>query len=488
MWDDLPTSLLIFGGWPGMPFAKPFGIVAAGGVLFRILIWRGPLSLLAFLVSIYVGILALLDLNASGPQVYWTLPTLGYFERPLIPLYVIILISVVADVLQMAWSLLRARLKRFAADRESMAAPRARGARGHGSSPVAAPIILAILAALVLVIGLPGSETWHSELGRRPVRWALSENFVKELQLPVPTGQQFAPYFFDATADGKVMNCRHLTDLPFEMFSRYCGDMLDLHSARMFVEFHNLLDIQNQQMYGQAYALAGAGAFSAQRRQSFDALRSLGIRYLALDYDVESARHLVLGGNKVSLVDLGAVEPFLSARSVKFDRRYDAQEVLAARGEGVAIVHDHAAADLQGLLPVEHLDLQYGPDRVRLSASSSGNSLLLLPFQFSNCLAIVGDGNARLLRVNGAQAALHFNGLATVDVVNYFRLFGDAGCRGRDFADAFGLELWPRPGYEQMTDGRRVPLLMRMALQASIRRRDAVLAGNISANTMANSR
>jgi hypothetical protein len=134
-------------------------------------------------------------------------------------------------------------------------------------------------------------------------------------------------------------------------------------------------------------------------------------------------------------------------------------------------------AALENLAPVADLKFEYRPDRFTVSAESSGDSLLLLPFQFSNCLSIAnGDGSVRLVRANGAQAALRFNMHAKVNILNNFRMFGDRKCRHRDFADVIRIGLWPRQSYEQITAGRRVPILMRQVLQSRIRAQDAIAA------------
>ena len=102
IWDDLPTSLLAFGGWPGLVFAPTFRIFAAAGILYYLLVWRRRVSPLAALTALYVAALVIVETDAAGPRVYWTLPILNYFERPLLPLYAILLVSAASDILAAA--------------------------------------------------------------------------------------------------------------------------------------------------------------------------------------------------------------------------------------------------------------------------------------------------------------------------------------------------------------------------------------------------
>jgi hypothetical protein len=210
-------------------------------------------------------------------------------------------------------------------------------------------------------------------------------------------------------------------------------------------------------------------------------LKSLGIRYVAVDGEVDGGRHFTIGEKRVTLVDLGPVSASdLSVKAVQYNPVYKLDQVAAARRAGNAIIHDRATADATSTLaPIGSMTFEYASSRFLVSAESSGNSLLLLPFQFSNCLSISGgDGTARLLRVNGGQAALHFAKHVDVQVANDFHFFGDSKCRTRDFTDGVKIGLWPRWSYEQITGDRRVPWLMRLTLQARIRQRDAIPAAD----------
>lgn len=479
-WDEMPTSLLIFGGVQGVPFAPTFRILATAGVLYHLVVWRPRLSLLAALIALYVGVLAVFDLNAAGSHTYWTLPTINYFERPLFPFYGIMVISAASEILALGLGVLYARVGKSFPDwlgvrrRPGVAPVR------ESTSATAIAICLAVPTAVMFMIGVPGSSRWNSAVQWLPARWDITQAFVKELGLPQAQGHDFSPYFYDATSEQKVDNCRHLISLPFEAFNRYCGHMMNLLSTKQFIEFHNLVDLQTNQMYAQAYAFAHRSDVSNDPNPD-GSLRSFGIRYVAVDGDVDGGKHLSLGGQNVTLVDLGPVSASdLSVKTVKYDPVYDVEEVAAARRAGNAIIHDRVAADTMSVLaPIESMKFEYRSSRFLVSAESSGNSLLLLPFQFSNCLSISGgDGTVDLVRIDGAQAALHFQKRVDVQIRNNLRFFGDTKCRTRDFVDVVKIGLWPRRSYEQLTGDRRVPLLMRLTLQARIRQRDAIPAAD----------
>ena len=242
--EDLPKSLLIFGGWPGLPFAKTFGILAGIGTFYCIAIWRGRVSFLAVLTAIYVATLALADLDAAGSYVYWSLPIVGYFERPLIPLYVIFITYAVSDILRKIYSrrlvsriFPNNRIGQLLAEIRQLLTETAGGPPRLRLRSIV-PICLGLAAGLVFVIGLPASQKWTNQIRRLPVRWEATEAFIKELGTPAAQGHELSPYFFDTTTENAFYNCRSLGR--YEWFNRYCGHMMNILSSRTFVEFHNI--------------------------------------------------------------------------------------------------------------------------------------------------------------------------------------------------------------------------------------------------------
>jgi hypothetical protein len=71
---------------------------------------------------------------------------------------------------------------------------------------------------------------------------------------------------------------------------------------------------------------------------------------------------------------------------------------------------------------------------IRVQAESSGRSLLLLPVQYSHCLFVSDDVNARLLPANLVQTAVLFTGNIDLHISLQYGLFRP-GCRKQDLSD-----------------------------------------------------
>ena len=85
--------------------------------------------------------------------------------------------------------------------------------------------------------------------------------------------------------------------------------------------------------------------------------------------------------------------------------------------------------------------VESGPTLV-VRSKSPGQSLLVLPFEFSHCLRLkTQNGSARLMPVNLQQTGLLFEGEVQAEIIYRFGLFGDAYCRGSDIARADRLDL-----------------------------------------------
>src|SRR5262249_39417429 len=141
-------------------------------------------------------------------------------------------------------------------------------------------------------------------------------------------------------------------------------------------------------------------------------MKSFGIRYVALDEHWPSAiEYIKVFNEEVSLIDLGSIQP----KDLSIDKvmmaPYVTEQAVSARIEHKAKVHDeNAFRENQSLYPVDVVDIGYRRGAVVVRARSKGDAVLLLPFQFSNCLVLdnLGKSRARLIRVNGVQAALSF--------------------------------------------------------------------------------
>ena len=76
-----------------------------------------------------------------------------------------------------------------------------------------------------------------------------------------------------------------------------------------------------------------------------------------------------------------------------------------------------------------------------IRASSAGESLLVLPVQYSNCWHIEGAGEAALFRANLLQLGIRFSGELAARLRLVFGPFGHSACRFRDVDDMHRLEV-----------------------------------------------
>jgi hypothetical protein len=104
------------------------------------------------------------------------------------------------------------------------------------------------------------------------------------------------------------------------------------------------------------------------------------------------------------------------------------QQVVVTDGSG-----------LPALVPAGSSELRFARGGFRVTATSPGWSMLVLPIQFSHCYAldaVTTPADARLLRVNLAQTGLVFHGdlSATVDYRHW--PLASPACQAQDYADS----------------------------------------------------
>ena len=125
-----------------------------------------------------------------------------------------------------------------------------------------------------------------------------------------------------------------------------------------------------------------------------------------------------------------AAEGLAALKSALFDPQRD---VLVEQD----VPADLAAGSLQSLT------VENGPS-LHVKATSSGTSLLVLPFEYSHCLRLKETGStARLIPVNLQQTGLLFDGSADVEIDYRFGPLANPTCRGDDFG-AHGHAACPR--------------------------------------------
>jgi hypothetical protein len=123
-----------------------------------------------------------------------------------------------------------------------------------------------------------------------------------------------------------------------------------------------------------------------------------------------------------------AAEALVELRRANFDPEYD-----------VVVENDVPP----GLVPATFVEVTVdrGPTLI-IHASSSGRSLLALPFEYSHCLRLQSEpAGARLIPVNLQQTGLLFQDRIEARITYQFGLFSDVDCRGDDIRRANALRL-----------------------------------------------
>ena len=97
-----------------------------------------------------------------------------------------------------------------------------------------------------------------------------------------------------------------------------------------------------------------------------------------------------------------------------------------------ALANDH-------LTPVDGAQVRMVPGGFFIEAHSPATSLLVLPFQFSQCLLIhnsaVNVDASRLFRVNAIETGVLFNRHLAAKIEFFTGVFHNSGCRWRDSQD-----------------------------------------------------
>jgi hypothetical protein len=150
--------------------------------------------------------------------------------------------------------------------------------------------------------------------------------------------------------------------------------------------------------------------------------------------------------HQVSNPNLGQYSPtrFIVANSASMI--LDALQEKSFDGRAIAIVEKHLTAILAEAETVS-LRILKGP-KIQVDAKSSGTSLLVLPFDFSHCLRVEGEGVEELIPVNLAQSGIVFSGNLSVAISYRYGLLHGTECRKQD------LERIKRLGLETAAVGR----------------------------------
>lgn len=157
------------------------------------------------------------------------------------------------------------------------------------------------------------------------------------------------------------------------------------------------------------------------------------------------------GLRRVPHANLGTFTP-TSVMKVQTFQEFEKQVISAAIDWRRTVFLDPGTAERVGetLLPAARTSAPIVvTNGLRIEAESGGQSLLLLPRQFSNCYqwhpAVGSTGKVSVVRANMLQLALLFEGTISGELQFRYRWFGDHTCRSRDPAQAQALGIVPAP-------------------------------------------
>lgn len=255
--------------------------------------------------------------------------------------------------------------------------------------------------------------------------------------------------------------------------------------------------------------------FAMATRVNQSIMSLLGTRFIIADYE------LPVGTQRLAMPLIGEARRILENENLlKSPVRvyelphpnignYSPTEIIVARharhtismlaapefdGRRTVVVHGHS---IKGpLVPAEQAKMIVREGGVDLHASSNGESVLVLPVQFSNCWRIKSDGNVSLFRANLMQLGVRFSGELNAELRQVFGPFWRSSCRLKDVKEIKKLNLPDAVGAGELrplTRGDGINLLpFSESLQdvvensaiASIEANDAA-AGAIQSYTMA---
>lgn len=186
----------------------------------------------------------------------------------------------------------------------------------------------------------------------------------------------------------------------------------------------------------------------------------LGLRYIIADYEVpfgeqrlempipEEAREVLAANHlyksplrvyELSDPNLGNYSPTNIVLAKTAKATINAMSSPAFDGRKTAVTDDSSI--LGNLVSATGAAMTVRLGGVALRASSAGQSVLVLPVQFSHCWRIVSGSGATLFRANLMQLGVRFSGELRVELHQIFGPFWQSACRVADAADAERLQM-----------------------------------------------
>lgn len=184
------------------------------------------------------------------------------------------------------------------------------------------------------------------------------------------------------------------------------------------------------------------------RRLNPEILRLLGVRFIITDAEYRGPAALrstmALGGRTLFLYELADVNvgQYSPTRVVKLRT---APEILEYVGSATFDSRNEVvsnAAELLDAAPVaaRRAEFRFFGAKLHISAESDGNSVLVLPLEYSRCVAMeVTEGSGSMFRANLLQVGIVFSKKIDAYLSLDAGAFLNPACRVKDFLDARAL-------------------------------------------------
>lgn len=138
-------------------------------------------------------------------------------------------------------------------------------------------------------------------------------------------------------------------------------------------------------------------------------------------------------------VNLGGYSPTEVTKAATFKEALDAVSAPSFDAQRTAVVFDGDDDLKRNLVPAKDVQIRIEGSALMISASSSGSSLLVLPFEFSRCLQVSSNSpDARapiIFRADGPLVGLLFENRLDARIEYFTGPFSQPGCRIKDASE-----------------------------------------------------
>jgi hypothetical protein len=411
-----------------------------------------------------------------GLLVFWLACALGIVTDVTIgPMYFVLIMYPFWALFSLfsLWVALRWVALRLAAFARTALTRRAFASRATWTSPLALPITIAV-GALVLALGYGGylargapSFSYYPQRGGFESRKSppIVDRLRQEIALrPGDPFRGSVATIFGARG-GSLRKALGLPDTSplapdqFELFRDKVRaatgndhDLFDVWRFGIPTVSEYAQGISRQYMFYVANFLSEAGdstdvSIAFPRVANIDVLRAMGVRFIVIDRVLSDSRATLqleesIGGAALYLYEIA--QPNLgtfSPTKVEVETGFSQLRTSAENNPALLASRAFVSAAIAGsFAPARGARIFFERGGVRVTASSDGTSLLLLPLQFSNCLR-ARDPHVQVSRADLMFTLVRFEGQLDTRLDWEFDFWRHSQCRVKDVAELRALGL-----------------------------------------------